>query len=561
MKPKIVKWIVRGLVACLVLGIAGYGGYRGYKTWRQKRFVSQARAFLEKGEERKALISLQRAIRANSKDVDALRLMAGIAEREQSPAALVWRQRVVDQAPDSLSDRLSLAQIAILLRDFSVATNALAGVREADRKTPEFQNVAGAVASTMGRLEEAEAHFAEAVRLNSTDPSLQLNLSVIQLQRSNAVEMTSARSSLESITRSATNSSIRCRAHRELIHDALRSGLTNLAMARVDALLQEPDCAFADRLLRLNVLRANAVTNAVDGLVAVRSVATNTVSTVIQMLAWEMKTIHPKRTLEWIDTLTGETRTNVSVLLSESELRVATQDWKRLAEDLERQNWGTLEFLRHGLRFLALRRQNLTDGAAVEWGLALKTTGAELGPLNILLESAARWRMHNEMREILDLIVSRHPKEEWAGRMLAQNLYNEGLTRPLLSLLSRLSTVNPGDMKLKNNVAMTAMLLEAAELRPHDLARQVFDASPTNRAFVSSYAFSLYLQGRNDEALQVIERLTRDQLEVPSIAGYYALILKANGKKDLAKRYFDLTKDEKMLPEERKLMDRARAAL
>lgn len=561
MKPKFVKIMVWGLVGCVVLAAAGYGGYKGYKSWRQKRFVKQAREFLEKGEDRKALISLQRAIRAKAKDVDALRLMAAIAEKERSPAAQVWRQRVVDLAPTSLNDRLSLAQTAVLNRDFTVATNALAGVLEADRKTAEYQNVAGAVASTLGRLDEAEAHFAEAARINSADPSVQLNLAVIRLQRTNAQSVASARTALESIAQGATNSSMRCRAHRELIYDALRSRQTNLALTRVEALQKEPEAAFGDRLLRLDVLGANASTNTVEALVSVRKEATNSLASVNQMILWEMQKVHPARILEWIKTLPGDYQTNTSIALMTSDVQVALQDWAALGKALEVQNWGSMEFMRHAFRSLALRRQNLNDGADLEWGMTMKTTGSELGPLNMLLRVAAQWRMPNEMREILNTITSRYPKEQWAVQMLLQNLYNEGQTRPMLSLLSRQLAANPNNADLKNNVAMTAMLLDAQELRPYELARQVFDASPTNRAFVSSYAFALHQQGRHEEALRVIGKLTPEQLAVPSIAGYYALILKANGKKDEAKKFFELAKDEKMLPEERKLMDRAQMGL
>lgn len=561
MKPKFVKILVWGLVGCVLLAAAGYGGYKGYKSWRQKRFVKQAREFLEKGEDRKALISLQRAIRAKAKDVEALRLMAAMAEKERSPAALVWRQRVVDLEPTSLNDRLSLAQIAVLNRDFTVATNALAGVLEADRKTAEYQNVAGAVASTLGRLDEAEAHFAEAARINSADPSVQLNLAVIRLQRTNAQSVASARTALESIAQGATNSSMRCRAHRELIYDALRSRQTNLALTRVEALQKEPEAAFGDRLLRLDVLGANASTNTVEALVSVRKEATNSLASVNQMILWEMQKVHPARILEWIRTLPGDYQTNTSIALMTSDVQVALQDWAALGKALEEQNWGSMEFMRHAFRSLALRRQNLNDGADLEWGMTMKTTGSELGPLNMLLRVAAQWRMPNEMREILNVITTRHPREKWASDMLMQNLYNEGQTRSLLTLFNRRLSANPTDNSLKNNLAMTALLLDAQELRPHDLARQVFDASPTNSAFVSSYAFSLHLQGRSEEALKVIQRLNEDQLKAPSIAGYYGLILKANGKGDLAKTYLDLTKNEKMLPEERKLMDRARAGL
>ena len=56
-----------------------------------------------------------------------------------------------------------------------------------------------------------------------------------------------------------------------------------------------------------------------------------------------------------------------------------------------------------------------------------------------------------------------------------------------------------------------------------------------------------------------MEKLTAKQLEEPSIAGYYGLVLKANGKTAKARTYLDLSAKAALLPEERKLMDAAKA--
>ena len=106
---------------------------------------------------------------------------------------------------------------------------------------------------------------------------------------------------------------------------------------------------------------------------------------------------------------------------------------------------------------------------------------------------------------------------------------------------------------------MTALLLDAQELNPHDLAREVYQQAPTNAAFVSTYAFSLHLQKKDAEALKVIEQLKPRELQDPSIAGYYGLILQATGNKAKARAWLDLAFKGPMLPEERKLFEQARA--
>jgi Flp pilus assembly protein TadD len=118
---------------------------------------------------------------------------------------------------------------------------------------------------------------------------------------------------------------------------------------------------------------------------------------------------------------------------------------------------------------------------------------------------------------------------------------------------------SPSDLGIKNNLAMTALLLDAQELNPHTIAREVYQQAPTNAAFISTYAFSLHMQKKDAEALKVIEQLKPQELQDPSIAGYYGLILQATGNKAKARTCLDLALKGPMLPEERKLFERARA--
>jgi predicted Zn-dependent protease len=130
-----------------------------------------------------------------------------------------------------------------------------------------------------------------------------------------------------------------------------------------------------------------------------------------------------------------------------------------------------------------------------------------------------------------------------------------------MSLYSQEVKTNPSDLSAKNNLAMTALLLEAAELKPHDLAREVYQKAPTNASFASTYAYSLHVQQKDAEALKVMRQLKPEELENPSIAGYYGIILKATGDKARARVYLDRAAKGPMLGEEKKLFDKARAGV
>jgi Flp pilus assembly protein TadD len=116
-------------------------------------------------------------------------------------------------------------------------------------------------------------------------------------------------------------------------------------------------------------------------------------------------------------------------------------------------------------------------------------------------------------------------------------------------------------LEIKNNLAMTAMLLGAQELDPYGLAQQVYEKYPKNPSYASTYAFSLYLQKKYADALKVMQQLTQKDLKSPSIAGYYGLILEANGNNAEAKDCLNRISKPQLLPEEQTLFDQAKVGL
>jgi predicted Zn-dependent protease len=106
---------------------------------------------------------------------------------------------------------------------------------------------------------------------------------------------------------------------------------------------------------------------------------------------------------------------------------------------------------------------------------------------------------------------------------------------------------------------MTALLLKAPEEKPFDLAREVYEANPTNISFASTYAFSLYLQDKSPEALKVFQQFDQKNFEDPEVSGYYGIILQATSHPRQARIYLDkATRAQVLLPEERRLFAGAR---
>jgi tetratricopeptide (TPR) repeat protein len=543
---------------CLaVLFAVGFGSYRGYKIWKQKHLIGEAREFIAKGDGPNAMLCLRGALRSNPRNVEACRLMADFAQLARSPQAVFWRSRLVELEPHSLSNRVALASIALAVGDATLAQSALDGVDDADKKTTLYHKAAGTLDIAHRRFPEAEAHFAEAARLEPANPVSQLNLALLRVQMNESQTAAQGRAALQGL---CTNPVVRCEALRQLTLDSLRHTNLNGALAWSQKLLQDTNSVFGDRMRHLGLLRTATNAQQTAFLAGLQAEATNNPAKTYEVAKWMLvATGQPRAALAWMKALPPATRTNLPVPMIEADCYMAAKDWTTLQTNLVAQNWADLDCLRRACLALAYRELGLAASGKTEWLAAMKAAESRRELLVQLLAATRAWNWTQEQEDVLWAIANRFPKDQQAVQTLANRLYSTGKTRPLLTLFSLQLHNSPTNLASMNNLALTAILLEAWEKKPHELARTVYQQGSTNSAFVSTYAYSLLVQQKAGEALKIIEQLSPQQLEDPAIAGYYGLILKANGQRDKAKKYFDLSSKAKLLPEEQKLFDRARA--
>ena len=213
--------LIIGILCFTALLLAGYSGYRSYATWKQNHLMSMARQFAAESDLRNARLSLSELLRMNPRNVEASRLMADIAERDEMSSAAFWRRRVVELAPQSPNDRLALAAIAVKEHDLKTAADALAGMQEAEKNTAAYHTIAGSLDAAANQLAAAEAHFQQAMRLDPQNPAAELSLAVLRLHDTNAGAMSEARRTLGPSDSNRTNALVRCQAMRELTLDAI----------------------------------------------------------------------------------------------------------------------------------------------------------------------------------------------------------------------------------------------------------------------------------------------------------------------------------------------------
>ena len=124
-------------------------------------------------------------------------------------------------------------------------------------------------------------------------------------------------------------------------------------------------------------------------------------------------------------------------------------------------------------------------------------------------------------------------------------------------MLVHLEKVRPTDLSVRNNLAQISLLLNSNPDQAYRAAREVYEQEPKNPDYSATYAFSLYLQGDVKKALQALAGFSEAELERPQIAAYYSVLLANIGDLARAAKFLDLGEKANLLPEEKKLVEKA----
>ena len=336
------------IICCIVVGVGGYTAYRSYLVWKERHLLTMARQFIEKSDDRNALLCIQLALNGNSENVEACRMAAEVLQKERSPEALTWRKRVVELDPKSAEDRMALAETAAALRSFAIASNALFGIGPEEKKTATYHSVAGSVAAAASRFEEAKGEFSEALRMEPNNPRFQFSLALVELRDPNTADKAPPRAALQRLAAGAPDSSLRCQALRELILDAMANKREMAALAFSEDLIKQPAALFSDQVEHLNLLGASQSPQLNSAVRSLEQRAGSNVADIGQLAVWEQNHNRTKEGLSWLRTLPNQIQTNQPTAQVIAEYWMALGDWTNLQKTLEPEQWKDSDFARHG---------------------------------------------------------------------------------------------------------------------------------------------------------------------------------------------------------------------
>ena len=551
------KILIFAAVMAALVG-AGSFGRKAYKKTMERRLVFQAREYLTKKDFHNASLSLQRALELNPVGASANDAMSDLLETAGAPAALNWRIRAANLDPKNASKRFHWAELAIKENNLSSAAEALDAVDEGARNTADYHKLKGALAWSARDVAHAEEEYSAAARLDPENRAVQMNLATIRLESTNEAVAQAARTSLQQI---ATNAALHLNALHQLLTDAIIHKSMRQAAVYSSQIAKDPASTVTDRIAYLELLRQNQSEDYSVWLASLEKNARTSADEAFALGRWKVLTSGPTNALHWIAGLPPQIQTNLPVPLVMTDCQIALKDWNGILSEAVKQDWGDANYYKLALQSLAERSLSQNAAADVSWHKAFRASSHRLERLSRLAEVTRVWGWQPERSEVLTEIISEFPQESWAIDEVATQLYAEGKTSEMVNLFFKAYSKDPSNPRLQNNLANLYLLRKTELDKAYALAKEAYNTSTNNPFFASTYAYSLLLQDKKSDALNVVNVLKPEHLKIPSVALYYGVVQAQSGQKEIAREALKRAEAGQLLPEERAMVQLAESRM
>jgi len=403
-----------------------------------------------------------------------------------------------------------------------------------------------------------EQHLVEAVRLDPEDKASRLRLAALRLAKPDSAQSENGRATLLEMQKDPAFAK---EATKQLLVAAVRSYGSAEAVRLAQQLLAFPDVTFADKVAALAALHRSFDSAYPSLLAQMKEEASGDAGKAGQLLTWMNSNQMTSDAVAWSQTLPAELLTHRSVALALADTYTINRDWSGMLKFLKTSNWGELDFVRLALMARALREERLDVDSERQWTAAVKAASAKPGTQLMLADIVQRWNWADEAVELLWLVSKDRSRGEGALLTLYGYFAKKDDTQNLYRVLVHLREFRPSDRVIENNLSQISLLLNLDVERAQKAARELYESEPTNSAFASTYAFSLYQRGDAKKAVQIFRKLPETEQHKPAVAAYYGVVLAAAGEKKEAAEYLQLAQTAQLLPEERALVEKAQRSL
>jgi lipopolysaccharide biosynthesis regulator YciM len=547
-----------------LLGIVLFSyGSRLYEDWRETRLLHRAAALLQEGKLSKAAQTAQELLGRHPDSLPALYVLAEAAEKQNLEEAVAWRDQIARLLSSNLDSQLNLASAALRFGKLDLARQALGRVRSADRDRAAVHVVAGWLARAEGNFAEQEEQFAAAVKKEPNNDLYQFNLAALQIHSGDPEKSAKARDTLQRLSQVVV---YRSGALRALLSDAVARNDLPAADNFAQQLQMSPEVTFGDYLLCLNFYRKLDEKKFRLLLERVKPFAARDPADLASLMDWMNQNGLAGDAVKWIDKLPPAQLSSTPASVAVAEAYATVKNWARLKRWTRAGIWGASEYLRLAYQAIATRQSRSRGGTPntefeTLWRSAEQFANEQPERELVLARFASKWELDKESEELW-LRLAQNPstrREALEGLRRLYRVKNE--TAKLYDVLQRLHESSPNETPITADLARLGLNLGQDTERSHQLAKEAYDRAPNEVNCAVTYAFSLSRLGRNADAVAIIESLPPNQLRDPHAAVYVALLLAEASQIEAANKYIAVADDEKIYPEEEKLLDEAKTKL
>jgi Tfp pilus assembly protein PilF len=559
-----VRWII--FAAVLVCLVGGYfltpAAKRRVSRWNEERRLERAREHLKKGDYKHAFLDAKGTLDANPQSVEANRLIAKTLEAGGTPGALGWRLRLQSLRGDDAENLLALANDALEAGEVGTAVRAIESLKSADRSGAVFHEISARLATAQDDAKSAEAHWAEACRIDPHVDRYQINLAALRL---NAKEPEARATALATLREIAGKPASGVLALRVLLADAKKFDHPDRVRKLADELVAAPGATFEDKLRRLDILRRIRARESSACLAELLTTAESNPNELYQLLSWMNQNDLAMFASEWLAGKSQDMLLKPPVCIGVAQIYVKIAEWKKLSEWADLASWGELDFLRRAFLANALEHLEEAEDGAAEWKHAVsaaRSASDGQARLERLASTAQSWRWEQRAEDIFWELAQTGHSPRWVLDALWAIAASRTDTAQLQQVAGYLAKADPKSVTARNNYAFLCLLTHSQEGDPHRAAEALHAENPDNSAVAVTYALSLYQQNQADKAVDALSNLKPEELNNPNagFSFYKAVFLIAADRGAEAEEFLRLSANRSSLPEEKAILLREKAA-
>jgi thioredoxin-like negative regulator of GroEL len=497
----------------------------------------------------------RQVVERHQDSLPAFYILAEATEKQNSEETVSWRAQIARLQPDNIDSQLNLASAALRFGQIDLARKTLERVAPRAEDQAVFHVVAGWLARSEGNLAEQEQQFGIAVNKDPKNDLYKFNLAALQIRSQDSEKSEQARANLEHLTQVQE---FRTGALRALLNDAVDRNDIQAADRYAQQLQMSPQVSFGDYLLCLNFYRKLDAKKFDALLEKVKPVAARNSGDLGLLMDWMNENGLAPEVVKWMEKLPAATTAKPPPAVAIAAAFAEQKNWSRLRRWTRSESWGEDDYLRLAYQGYAARQSHQSSADAefdTLWRAALHAAADRPEREIRLARLASKWNLPIESEELWSRLSRTPPSRREALDALYRLYRGNNNLKKLYEVLQHLHEASPNEIGISTNLARLGLNIEQNTKQAQQLAKQAYERTPDDVSCAVTYAFSLYVQGRTTEGLEILQKLPPEALHESHAAVYAAVLLLDVNQTDDAKEFIQLAKRGPLYAEEKRLLE------